>query len=264
MDSFGYHSLCCKSSQDIGTDSARHRAHDLIAQAFDECARSAGLSSTAVQSGIPVCPRSGCDSAKRGDVLVKCSIPPAAPGTGASREPVWHGFIGDASLVSLKNSRGVWDLEAMTKRATHKESHYREYDNAGWAFLPLITSTSCNLSDTCLRLLFFLAELQTERALQHECLGDNPADVLHMFASRSRSKVACTVAVGTAMRLIGSTRDGPASRSFRRGASYTPFDHYAEIPLFLRGSEDCPVFTATPLPRGLVEFVEGIPSDGSF
>ena len=92
------------------------------------------------------------------------------------------GLIGDASLVSLKISRGAWDLVAMEKRAAFKELHYCTYDAAGWAFLPL----------------FSLAELQTECALQCECVGDNPAEVLHMFATRSRSKVACTVAVGTA------------------------------------------------------------------
>ena len=127
------------------------------------------------------------------------------------------------------------------------ERHYRAYDAAGWTFPPSV----------------FLAELQTECALQCECVGDNPAEVLHMFATRSCSEVACTVAVGTAMRLVGSARDGPITRSFRRGASYTPFDHLSEVPLFLRGSEGSPFFWTTLLHSGLVEFVEGIPSDGS-
>ena len=80
---------------------------------------------------------------------------------------------------------------------------------------------------------------------------------------RADIKLTCTVAVGTAMRLVGCTRDGPNTRRFRRGARYRPFDHFSEVPLFLRGSEDTPFFSTTPLPRGLVEFVEGIPSDGS-
>ena len=82
-------------------------------------------------------------------------------GTGICSEPVWHGFIEDAAIFSLNNSRGAWDVDAKEKRATLEERHYRAYDAEGWAFLPLITSTSCNLSDTCLRLLFFLAVLQT-------------------------------------------------------------------------------------------------------
>ena len=162
----------------------------------------------------------------------------------------------------MKRGLGTWG-QSRNGPLRLKTALYRDYDKVGWAFLPLITSTSCNLSDICLRLLFFLAELQTERALQSECVDDNPAEVLHMFATRSRSKVACTVAVATAMRLVGSARDGPNTRSFRRGASYRPFDHFSEVPLFLRGSEDSPFFSTTPLPRGLVEFVDGIPSDGS-
>ena len=73
---------------------------------------------------------------------------------------------GDASLAAMKNEKGAWDLGAIEKLATLKTALYHDYDKVGWAFLPLITSTSCNLSYTCLRLLFFLAELQTERALQ--------------------------------------------------------------------------------------------------
>ena len=67
---------------------------------------------------------------------------------------------------------------ALEKRAIFKENQYRDYDTAGWAFLPLITCTSCNLSDTCLHLLFCLAQLQTERALECSCVGDNPAEDL--------------------------------------------------------------------------------------
>jgi hypothetical protein len=263
LDPHGYHRLCCSTSKQIGTESVRHKAHDLVTQAFDDCARSAGLTLTAVQASIPVCPRSGCDSAKKGDVLIRHRIPAVVARSNGSREPEWNGFIGDAALVAMKNEKGVKDLEAMDKRATHKERHYHPYDTVGWVFLSLIASTSCNLSDNCLRLLQFLAELQTERALQYECVGDNPSEVLHMFASRSRAKVACTVAVGTAMRLVGSARDGPNVRTFRRGASYVPVGHFSEVPLFPRGSEDYPFFTSTPLARGAVEFLEGVAGDGS-
>ena len=54
----------------------------------------------------------------------------------------------------MKNEKGAWDLGAIDKQATLKTALYRDYDKVGWAFLPPITSTSCNLSDICLRLLF--------------------------------------------------------------------------------------------------------------
>ena len=98
--------------------------------------------------------------------------------------------------------------------------------------------------------------------MQSECVGDNPAEILHLFALQSRARVACAVAVGTAMRLLCSAWDGPRLQPVR-GASFVPVDHDADVPLFPLGSEDCLVFTPFPLARGLVEYVEGAAADGS-
>ena len=150
----------------------------------------------------------------------------------------------------------------MENRAKTKEKHYHKYDEIDWNFEALITNVGCNLSDNLLRLLYYLAELQTGKALQSEAVSDNPTDVLHLFELRSQAQVACTVAVGTSMRLFGSALNGPRLRPVR-GASFVPVDHDADVPLFPLGSEDCPVFTPFPLARGPVEYVEGAAAAGS-
>jgi hypothetical protein len=255
LDPHGYHRLCCNKGDKPGVSSVRYRAHNLIAEAVNQSAYLAGLTSSVVPGGIPELPGS---SDKKGDVLIRHPIP-LGRARGLSS---FNGTIGDVALVSFKNTNGVWDLKAMENRAKKKEKHYRKYDEIDWNFEALITNVGCNLSDNLLRLLFYLAELQTEKAMQSECVGDNPDDILHLFALRSRSRVACAVAVGTAMRLLGSARDGPRLRPVR-GTSFVPIDHDADVPLFPLGSEDCPVFTPFPLARGPVEYVEGAAVDGS-
>ena len=235
--------------------SVRYRAHNLIAEAVNQSAYLAGLTSSTVAAAIPAVPGS---SDKKGDVFFRHPIPLG----GARGLSLFNGTIGDVALVSFKNTNGVWDLKGMDNRAKIKEKHYRKYDEINWNFEALITNVGCNLSDNLLLLLFYLAELQTEKALQFESVCDNPEEVLHLFALRSRARVACAVAVGTSMRLLGSALNGPSLRPVR-GASFVPVDHDADVPLFPLGSEDCPVFTAFPLARGSVEYVEGVGSVGS-
>jgi ribonuclease HI len=254
LDPHGYHRLCCNQGDKPGVSSVRYRAHNLITEAVNQSAYLAGLTSSAVASAIPAVPGS---SDQKGDVYIQHPIP-MSKGRGLTS---FNGTIGDVALVSFKTTNGVWNPSAMDDRAKTKEKHYRKYDEINWNFEALITNVGCNLSDNLLRLLYYLAELQTEKALQSESVGDNPADVLHLFALRSRARVACAVAVGTAMRLLGSALNGPCLRPVR-GASFVPVDHDADVPLFPLGSEDCPVFTPFPLARGPVEYVEGAAAVG--
>jgi ribonuclease HI len=255
LDPHGYHRLCCNKGDKPGVSSVRFRAHNLITEAVHHSAYLAGLTSSMVASSIPEVPGS---SDKKGDIYIRHPIP-----SGRARGPSsFNGTIGDVALVSFKNTNGVWEDKAMDNRAKKKEKHYRKYDEINWNFEALITNVGCNLSANLLRLLYYLAELQTEKAMQSECVGDNPEDILHLFALRSRARVACAVAVGTAMRLLGSARDVPRCRPIR-GTSFVPVDHDADVPLFPLGSEDSPVFTPFPLARGSVEYVEGAAADGS-
>ena len=43
---------------------------------------------------------------------------------------------------------------------------------------------------------------KANHALQHECLDDNPRDVLKLFANRGQALASCTVAIATAMRIV--------------------------------------------------------------
>jgi hypothetical protein len=266
FDSFGHHRLCCKQGDKPGVSSVRYKAHNLVAAAIAQCAFRAGLTSSAEASRVPALPGS-TNPNKKGDLVIKHHMP--AVSSRAAGTPERLGFIGDVAIVhpqvgASSNAAllGSWVPSRMDDRAKKKSQLYRAYDDGGWTFLPLITSSYCNLSDTILRLLHFLAELESDRALEFESLGDNPMDVLHKFASRSRAKVACTVAVGTAMRLLGSSRDSPLVRA-PWGACFGRIDHDADVPLFPLGSEDCPFGSSFPLARGAEEYVEGYCGEGS-
>ena len=262
FDSEGHHQLCCK--QRTNNTSARVGAHNLVASVISNCAWRAGLKSSADANSIPALKEG---SQEKGDLKIEYRIPNPRPRD--TRGTFTVGFIGDTAIVhprigasSDPSQLGKWVPERLKSRAAKKTKKYSAYSEQNWVFLPLITSTYCGLSDTTLRLLYFLAELETDHAMHYECLGDNPNRVFHLLASRSRSRVACAVAVGTAMRLFGSSQDILGPR-FRGNISSARIEHFVDEPLFPLGSEDCPFFSAFPLARGDQEYVQGYDGDGS-
>ena len=151
----------------------------------------------------------------------------------------YYGFMGDVTLTSAREEAssditrwGTWVPETMRTRESTKCSNYNQiYANKGFAFVALVANTCSRLSPTFLRFIQFLAEQQADHALQHECLDDNPRDVLKFFANRGQALVSCTVAIATAMRIVASVRDSPDVQRWRC-LPPTSTDHRSGVPLY--------------------------------
>ena len=84
-----------------------------------------------------------------------------------------------------------------------------------------------------LRLIYFLAEKEAERACQSECYGDRPLDVIKLFANRGQAQISCAVAVATA-----DSRPPPGTgRFWSDGYLARQIDHGFDIPLFPAGPD---------------------------
>ena len=195
-----------------------------------------GLKATDRQGEIKRAKKKFANGERVADIQVLYKAPDTrVPGQACA---TYYGFMGDVTLTSARegasadaNRWGTWVLETMHTREATKCSNYNQiYANEGFAFVALVANTCSRLSPTFLRFIQFLAEQQANHALQHECLDDNPRDVLKLFANRGQALVSCTVAIATAMRIVASVRDGPEIQRWR---SLPPasIDHQSDVPL---------------------------------
>jgi len=248
-DEQGYHRLTCMLGDLTGL--ARIRGHNHIAQVLQDLSFSAGLPS---KWGGAVPPLPGTQ--QRGDISIEVHVNP-----GHGNQPT-RGFIGDVALVSahigasaMSTDWGTLNPEALKKREDTKLKHYEfgylQSLTAPWTFVPLVCSTLGHLQPRFLRLINFLAERQAARALQSDLRGESPARIRKLLRLRMQGRVACAVAVATAMRLGGFWADiHHPIRLPPRHIPDVPYTAECDLPLFPRGSEDAPVHQAYPLPRG--------------
>mmetsp|Transcript_41239 Transcript_41239/g.96341 ORF Transcript_41239/g.96341 Transcript_41239/m.96341 type:complete len:215 (+) Transcript_41239:448-1092(+) len=156
---------------------------------------------------------------------------------------------------AMSTDWGTLNPEALKKREDTKLKHYEfgylQSLTAPWTFVPLVCSTLGHLQPRFLRLINFLAERQAARALQSDLRGESPARIRKLLRLRMQGRVACAVAVATAMRLGGFWADiHHPIRLPPRHIPDVPYTAECDLPLFPRGSEDAPVRQAYPLPRG--------------
>jgi hypothetical protein len=247
-DSFGDHLICCGTK--TNAKAVRMKGHNLVTRLLTLLAWRGGLQSTDIQGRIhhvrkrPVAD-SGQDQEvgeKRGDIQISYAAPQRA-GQDRSRGNYWA-FVGDITIASARvgaaadmNTWGSWEEGVLKNRDTNKCRNYNQcYGAEGVGFLPLVATTCSRLGNTMLRLIYFLAEKEAERACQNECYGECPLDIIKLLAHRGQAQVSCAVAVATAMRLTASSRDGPVlerwlSRPVRQ------IDHELDTPLFLAGTD---------------------------
>ena len=234
FDPYGDHLLCCRNR--TNAPAARYGGHNLIARALALLAYQGGLKATDRQGEIKRAKKKFANGERVADIQVLYKAPDTrVPGQACA---TYYGFMGDVTLTSARegasadaNRWGTWVPETMHTREVTKCSNYNQiYANEGFAFVALVANTCSRLSPTFLRFIQFLAEQQANHALQHECLDDNPRDVLKLFANRGQALVSCTVAIATAMRIVASVRDGPEIQRWR---SLPPasIDHQSDVPL---------------------------------
>jgi hypothetical protein len=108
---------------------------------------------------------------------------------------------------------GSWDLSKIDARIAAKNSAYAGYNAQQHVFLPMVTDTYQFMCNDLLRFLWYMAETKALDAVKLELLGEHPLDVAKLWAARMKSRVACSIAIGTARRLLGSYRCAPARLS---------------------------------------------------
>jgi len=232
-DDRGFHRLAC------------------LADTVRDCAFAAGLLNKGGMD-VPVLPGT---NAHRGDLSIEVQVP-AAHGGSPTR-----GFVCDVSLATVHKGASAISAEwgtpkpkALEDVENTKVSHYAGYASSlhtPWTFVPLVCSTLGHLQPRFIRLINFLAEHQAARALESDMLGEEPDRVRKLVRLRMQGRVACAVAVATAMRLGGHWAD--IHHPVKIPPRFTQvLPHLAEtdLPLFPRGSEGAPVASHFPLPRG--------------
>lgn len=248
-DTRGFHRLACNQGDLQAL--ARTRGHDSIADAVAECAAASGMPNK-TRHDVPALP--GTDN-QRGDLSITVRIPPSHGQTPT------EGIIGDVTLISMDTGAntdpsawGAFKPRAMRDSELSKNRHYKTAYASGrvpWTFVPLACSTYGHLRPNFLRLINFMAEQQARRSLEADMLGEPPEATLKLCRHRQLARVACAVAVATAMRLGEHWEDihYPVRLAPRR-AQVLPYVPETDLPLFPLGTEGAPVATAFPLPRG--------------
>ena len=195
LDPFGHHRMTCTQTASFNA------AHRLLAQAFADMAKQAGVPFT--DKNVPC----HLTTNKVGDALCQLSAD--------SRQ-----LILDYTIVHPRvgtgSTPGQWNQSALEFRARDKwNRHGNNYAVIGFAFAPCVATTYGHLHAHLLRLLYIIARRRAELVHTHDKPLVDFEFLFGIYFTQIRARIGAALARGMALRALGSSITG-VSKVFLR------------------------------------------------